>query len=97
MPETKTIKLKIMYGKSRQINIIKRDLFIPKEVQDNIEKAIPKMRYITPSELSQKFGIRISSAKELLKTLEKKHVIKRAETIKSPKLIVYVPIPGQKK
>ena len=96
MPETKSIKLKIMYGKQRSINIIKRDLFIPKEVRDNIEKAVPKMRYITPSELSQKFGIRVSSAKELLKELETKHVIKRSEDIKSPKLIVYVPI-SQKK
>ena len=85
-----------MYGKQRSINIIRRDLFIPKEVRDNIEKAVPKMRYITPSELSQKFGIRVSSAKELLKELETKHVIKRYDDIKSPKLIVYVPI-SQKK
>lgn len=97
MPETKQIKLKIMYGKSRQINIIKRDLFIPKEVQDKIEKEVPKMRYITPSELSQKYGIRVSAANDLLKDLEKKHVVKRYENIKSPKIHVYVPIPVQKK
>ncbi len=94
MPETKQIKLKIMYGKSRQISIIKRDLFITKEIQDKIEKEVPKMRYVTPSELSQKYGIRVSSANELLKELEKKHVIKRSEDIKSPKIHVYVPVPS---
>lgn len=97
MPETKQIKLKIMYGKSRQINIIKRDLFIPKEVQDKIEKEVPRMRYVTPSELSQKYGIRVSAANDLLKDLEKRHVVKRYENIKSPKIHVYVPVPYQKK
>jgi ribosomal protein S25 len=97
MPETKQIKLKIMYGKSRAINIIKRDLFIPKEVQDKIEKEVPKMRYVTPSELSQKYGIRVSAAHDLLKSMEKKHVIKKYDQIKSPKIHVYVPVPSQKK
>ncbi len=97
MPETKQVKLKIMYGKSRSINIIKRDLFIPKEIQDKLEKEIPRMRYITPSELSQKYGIRVSAANEFLKNLEKKHVIKRYENIKSPKIHVYVPVASQKK
>nr|MDO8088961.1 hypothetical protein [Candidatus Sigynarchaeum springense]MDO8115830.1 hypothetical protein [Candidatus Sigynarchaeota archaeon] len=97
MPETKQVKLKIMYGKSRSINIIKRDLFIPKEIQDKLEKEIPRMRYITPSELSQKYGIRVSAANDFLKNLEKKHVIKRYENLKSPKIRVYVPVFSQKK
>jgi ribosomal protein S25 len=96
MPETKQIKLKIMYGKSRQINIIKRDLFIAKEVQDNMEKAIPKMKYVTPSELSQKFGVRVTAARALLKEMEKKHLVKRSEQVQSPKIQVYVPIPQAK-
>ncbi len=86
-----------MYGKSRSINIIKRDLFIPKEIQDRLEKEIPRMRYITPTDLSQKYGIRVSTANEFLKSLEKKHLIKRYENITSPKIHVYVPVSTQKK
>ncbi|MFX0101785.1 MAG: hypothetical protein ACFFCS_19630 [Candidatus Hodarchaeota archaeon] len=91
-PETKIKKLRPSYGKVRTVNTIRRDLFIPKEVRENIEKAIPKMKFITPSELSQKFGIRVSSAKELLKDLEKKKVIKKNEDISNPKLWVFVPV-----
>lgn len=97
MPETRQVKLKIMYGKSRSINIIKRDLFIPKEIQDKLEKEIPRMKYVTPSELSQKYGIRVSAAKEFLKSMEKKHVIKKYENVNSPKIHVYVPVQTLKK
>ncbi|MBN2153752.1 MAG: 40S ribosomal protein S25 [Candidatus Lokiarchaeota archaeon] len=97
MPETKQVKLKVMYGKSRQINIIKRDLFIPKEIQERLEKEVPRMKFITPTDLSQKYGIRVSTADEFLKGLEKKHVIKRYEHISSPKIHVYVPASTQKK
>jgi ribosomal protein S25 len=92
MPETKQVKLKIMYGKARQINIIKRDLFISKEVRENMDKAVPKMRYITPTELSGKYGIKVSAAKEYLANLEQEHVIQRADAVKDDRLLVYVPV-----
>lgn len=92
MPETRIKKLKPSYGKARTVNTIKRDLFVPKETRDNIEKAIPKMKFITPSELSQKFGIRVSSAKDMLKELEKKKVVKKREDVSSPRLWVFVPV-----
>ncbi|MHA1368418.1 MAG: hypothetical protein ACTSRA_01720 [Promethearchaeota archaeon] len=92
MPETKIVKLKPSFGRVRTINIIKRDLFIPKDIRENMEKAIGKMRYITPSEIALKFGIKVSTAKEFLKEMEKKHVIKKYDKIKNPKLWVYVPV-----
>lgn len=90
MPETKVVKLQPAFGKARQINIIKRDLFISKEVRDNLDKAVPRMKYITPTELANKFGLKISTVKEYLKELEKKHVIARAD-VSNPKLWVFVP------
>ncbi|MHA1680728.1 MAG: hypothetical protein ACTSUE_06955 [Promethearchaeota archaeon] len=92
MPETRLRKLRPAYGKSRSVNTIRRDLFISKEVRENIEKAIPKMKYITPTELSSKFGIKISSAKEFLREMEKKHVVKQYEHVKSNRLLVFVPV-----
>ena len=92
MPETRIKKLRVSYGKSRTVNTIRRDLFISKDVRESIEKAIPKMKFITPSELSQKFGVRVSSAKALLKDLEKKRVIKKNEEISNTKLWVFVPV-----
>ncbi|MHA1794106.1 MAG: hypothetical protein ACTSVI_15800 [Promethearchaeota archaeon] len=91
MPEQRIKKLRPSYGKSRSINVITRDLMVSKEVRENIEKAVKKMRFITPSDIASKFGIKISTAKELLAELEKKRIIKRYDMIKSPKLHVYIP------
>lgn len=92
MPETKLVKLRPAYGKSRQINVIKRDLFISDEVRENMDKDLEKMRYITPTELAKRYGIKISTAKEYLREQEKNHIIKKHDECKSPSLHVYVPV-----
>ena len=63
-----------------------------KEVRDNIDKALPRMKYITPTEIATKFGLKISTVKEYLTELEKKNVITKKTDISNPKLWVFVPV-----
>ncbi len=55
-------------GKER----LERALLIPEDVQEQILNDIPKMKYITSTQLSLKYGIKISVIKPFLKELEEK-------------------------
>lgn len=58
-------------GKER----LERALLIPQDVQDQIIKDLPKMKYITASQLSVQYGIKISVIKPFLKDLQAQNMI----------------------
>ncbi len=67
-----------------------RSILVDENLLKTMEKEIPKMKVITPSEVSDKYGIRVSVAKSILKNLEAKGIIKRVISDKRLKVWVGV-------
>ena len=85
-----TISLRRKYGRTKQINIVERDAFIPKHLEQEIKDSILKKKSILATDIALKFDIRVSTAKILLKQYEEEGVIKLLDP--SLKLKIYVPI-----
>jgi ribosomal protein S25 len=84
-----TINLRRKYGRTKQINIVERDAFIPKALEKEIKDSITKKKTILATDLALKFDIRVSTAKILLKHYEEEGLIKLLDP--SLKLKIYVP------
>jgi ribosomal protein S25 len=84
-----TLNLRRKYGRSKQINIVERDAFIPKSIENEIRELIKKKKSIIASDIALKYDIRLSTAKNLLEQYEEEGLIKLYDP--SLKLKVYVP------
>ena len=84
-----TLNLRRKYGRSKQINIVERDSFIPKSIENEIRESIKKRKSILASDIALKYDIRLSTAKKLLDQYEEEGLIKLYDP--SLKLKVYVP------
>jgi ribosomal protein S25 len=84
-----TLNLRRKYGRSKQINIVERDSFIPKAIENEIRESIKKRKSIIASDIALKYDIRLSTAKKLLDLYEEEGLIKLYDP--SLKLKVYVP------
>ena len=84
-----TLNLRRKYGRSKQINIVERDAFIPKSIENEIRELIKKKKSIVASDIALKYDIRLSTAKNLLEQYEEEGLIKLYDP--SLKLKVYVP------
>lgn len=84
-----TLNLRRKYGRTKQINIVERDAFIPQALEKEIKEAILKKKTILATDLALKFDIRISTAKILLKQYEEEGLIKLLDP--ALKLKIYVP------
>jgi len=84
-----TLNLRRKYGRTKQINVVERDAFIPSALEDEIKESILKKKSILAPDLALKYDIRISTAKLLLKKYEQEGLIKLFDP--SLKLRIYVP------
>ncbi|MFX1312768.1 MAG: hypothetical protein ACFFHD_09170 [Promethearchaeota archaeon] len=84
-----TINLRRKYGRTKQINIVERDAYIPKNLEKEIRDSILKKKSILATEIALKYDIRVSTAKLLLNQYEKEGIIKLLDP--SLKLKIYVP------
>ncbi|MFX1278114.1 MAG: hypothetical protein ACFFA3_01770 [Promethearchaeota archaeon] len=84
-----TINLRRKYGRTKQINVVERDAYIPKGIEKEIRESISKKKTILATDIALKFDIRISTAKILLKQYEEEGLIKLLDP--SLKLKIYVP------
>ena len=66
-----------------------RDIFVEEELISTIKEEVPKMKMITPSLVAQKYSVRISVVKQILRELIEANKIK--SFIKTNKLKVFVP------
>ncbi len=66
-----------------------REIVLEEEVYATIKEEVPKMKMITPSVLSQRYNIRISVIKNIIRELLEENKIKAV--IHTNKLRVYVP------
>ena len=84
-----TISLRRKYGRTKQINIVERDAFVPKKIEKEIRDSILKKKSILATDLALKFDIRVSTAKQLLKIYEEEGLIKLVDP--TLKLKIYIP------
>jgi ribosomal protein S25 len=84
-----TLNLRRKYGRTKQINVLERDAFIPSSLEEEIKESILKRKSILASDIALKYDIRISTVKLLLKQMEQQGVIKLLDP--SLKLKIYVP------
>ena len=84
-----TLNLRRKYGRTKQISIVERDAFIPKNLEGEIKEAIMKKKTILATDIAMKYDIRVSTAKLLLKQYEEEGLIKLLDP--SLKLRIYVP------
>jgi len=59
-------KVRKRFGRVREHFPYERALLISDEVQQSMEKEIPKMSVVTPTFVAEKYGIRVSMAKNVL-------------------------------
>ena len=85
-----TVNLRRKYGRTKQINIIERDAFVPAKVEVEIRESISKKKTITATDLALRYDIRVSTANLLLKQYEEEGIIKLLDP--SLKLKVFVPV-----
>lgn len=84
-----TLSLRRKYGRTKQINVVERDAFIPKNLEKEIRNSISKKKSILATDIALKFDIRVSTAKILLKQYEEEGLIRLLDP--TLKLKIYVP------
>ena len=84
-----TINLRRKYGRTKQINIVERDAYIPKNLEKEIRDSISKKKTILATDIALKYDIRVSTAKLLLKQYEEEGLIKLLDS--TLRLKIYVP------
>lgn len=78
------------YGKVATIEIVQRDPFIPKSIEEKIRSEIPHMKVVTANELASKYDIRVSSVKKLLQNMHDEGKIKVSSS--NSRIKVYEPV-----
>jgi len=89
MSQKVKVRKKKKYGKVYEYEPIIRDAFISDELRAKLEKEIPKMKIISPTEIALRYNIKISTAKDFLEELEQKGLIKLA--VKNRRTRIYIP------
>ena len=84
-----TLSLRRKYGRTKQINIVERDAFIPKNLENEIKDSILKRKTILATDIALKYDVRVSTIKLLLKQYEEEGLIRLLDP--SLKLKIYVP------
>jgi len=81
---------KVRWGKTYEYKLIKRSHWIDEETLDKIAQELSKNRVITPTYLAEKFNIKVSTARKLLRKLTEKGVLKEVEGVSDNQLRIYV-------
>ncbi len=85
-----TINLKRKYGRTKQINIVVRDAFVPRNLEGEIKEYVSKRKAITATDIAAKFDIRVSTVKLLLRQYEEDGLIKILDPTLKLKIYVLV-------
>ena len=84
-----TINLRRKYGRTKQISVVERDAFVPKNIEKEIRDSISKKKAILATDIALKFDIRVSTVKILLKQYVEDGLIRLLDP--TLKLKIYVP------
>ena len=84
-----TLNLRRKYGRTKQVNIVERDAFIPSSIEKEIRESLSKRKSILASDIALRYDLRISTVNLLLKQYEEEGLIKLLDP--NLKLKIYVP------
>ncbi|MBD3211049.1 MAG: hypothetical protein GF311_00445 [Candidatus Lokiarchaeota archaeon] len=84
-----TLNLRRKYGRTQRVNVIERDAFIPRGIEEDIKNDILNRKAILASDIAVKYDIRVSTAKNLLDKYEEEGLVEILDP--SLKLKIYVP------
>jgi len=84
-----TLNLRRKYGRTKQINVVERDAFLPKAFEKEIRESLKKRKSILASDIALRYDIRLSTAKLLLYQYEEEGLIKLLDS--TLKLKIYIP------
>jgi len=84
-----TLNLRRKYGRTKQLDIVERDAFIPSSLEKEIKESLQKKKTILASDIALKYDIRLSTAQLLLKQYEEEGIIELYDP--SLKLKIYIP------
>ena len=84
-----TLNLRRKYGRTQRVDVIERDAFIPKGLEEEIKEDILNRKAILATDIAIKYDVRVSTVKKLLEKYEKEGIIELYDS--SLKLTIYVP------
>jgi ribosomal protein S25 len=85
-----TLNLRRKYGRTKQINVVERDAFVPRNIEKQIRDSLAKKKTILATDIALTYDIRVSTAKLLLQQYQEEGLIKLLDP--SLKLKIYVPV-----
>ncbi len=85
-----TLNLRRKYGRTKQVNVVERDAFVPPAMEKEIRESLGKKKSILATDIALRYDIKVSTAKQLLKQYEQEGLIKLYDP--SLKMKVYVPV-----
>jgi len=76
--------------KPKVIEKTKRSIHLEADLIKSIKAELPKLKYISPTLIAEKFGIRVSTAKVMLAELRSEKLIE--EVAHTPRITVFKPV-----
>ncbi len=76
--------------KPKAIEKTKRSIHLEADLIKSIKAELPKLKYISPTLIAEKFGLRVSTAKVLLEELRSEKLIE--EVAHTPRITVFKPV-----
>jgi len=74
----------------KAIEKTKRSIHFDADLMKSIKDDLPKLKYISPSFLAEKYGIRVSTAKVVLEELKNQNLIEAVAH--TPRITVFKPV-----
>ena len=76
--------------KPKVVEKTKRSIHFDADLMKSIKDDLPKMKYVSPTLLAEKYGIRVSTAKVMLEDLKNENLIE--EVAHTPRITVFKPV-----
>ena len=89
-PISKQDKKKWGEKQSKVVEKTKRSIHLDADLIKSIKAELPKLKYISPTLIAEKYGVRVSTAKVMLEELRSEKLIE--EVAHTPRITVYKPV-----
>jgi len=77
-------------SKPKEFEKTKRKITFDADLMKSIKAELPKMKYISPTLIAEKYGVRVSTAKVILETLRSEQLIE--EVAHTSRITVFKPV-----
>jgi ribosomal protein S25 len=76
--------------KPKVVEKTKRSIHLDADLINSIKNELPKLKYISPTLIAEKYGVRVSTAKVMLEELRSENLIE--EVAHTPRITVFKPV-----